>query len=74
MYVGPPDHTAVCRLSWEAIDEAVDTAIDGSCSRISITIHTDCSVAIAYDGTYPETLVPDIQTAMSNVVTQLDDG
>ena len=72
MYVGPPDHTAVCRLIWEAIDEAVDTAIDESCSRISVTIHTDCSVTIAYDGTYPETRAPDIQTAMTNMATQFE--
>ena len=72
MYVGPPDHTAVCRLIWETIDEAIDTDVNGTCSRISITIHTDCSVTIAYDGTYLETLAPNIQTAVNNIATQLD--
>src|SRR6266511_223864 len=46
MYVGPTNQFAVCRLIWDAIDEAVDTAITGSCRRISVTIHPDCSLPL----------------------------
>jgi len=70
MYVGPTDQSAVCRLIWDAIDEAVDTAINGSCRRISISIHPDCSLTIAYDGIYPETLAPDPRTALTDMATQ----
>jgi DNA gyrase subunit B len=70
MYVGPTDQSAMCRLIWDAIDEAVDTAINSSCRRISITIHPDCSLTIVYDGIYPETLAPDPRTALTDMATQ----
>src|SRR6266511_3234354 len=70
MYVGPTNQFAVCRLIWDATDEAVDTAINGSCRRISVTIHPDCSLTIAYDGIYPETLAPDPRTALTDMATQ----
>ena len=63
MYVGPTNQSAVHRIIRDVFDEAVDTAVNDSCRRISVTIHADHSLTIAYDGIYPETLVPDPRPA-----------
>jgi DNA gyrase subunit B len=50
MYIGSTDGRGLTHCLWEIIDNSVDEAIAGFCSRIEITLHPDGSCEVADNG------------------------
>ena len=50
MYIGSTDQRGLHHLIYEIVDNAVDEAMAGYCTRISITLETDQSVTIRDNG------------------------
>ena len=50
MYIGSTDSRGLMHCLWEIIDNAVDEALGGHCSRIEVDLHPDGSVEVRDDG------------------------
>ena len=50
MYIGSTDSRGLMHCVWEIIDNAVDEALSGHCTRIDITLHPDGSIEVRDDG------------------------
>jgi DNA gyrase/topoisomerase IV subunit B len=49
MYIGGVDATGLHHLLWEIVDNAVDEAMNGHCTRIRVTLHADGASATVAD-------------------------
>ncbi|MEU0492711.1 DNA gyrase/topoisomerase IV subunit B [Nocardiopsis changdeensis] len=50
MYIGSTDSRGLTHCMWEIIDNSVDEALGGFCTRIDVVLHNDGSVSVADDG------------------------
>lgn len=50
MYIGSTDTRGLMHCLWEIIDNSVDEALGGHCSRIDVTLHKDGSASVHDNG------------------------
>ena len=76
MYIGSTGPNGLHHLIWEVLDNSVDEAMAGRCSKISVSLEKDGSVTVVDDGSgipvkpHPKTEV----SALTTVLTTLHAG
>ncbi len=73
MYIGGTGPEGLHHLVWEVVDNSVDEAMAGACTRIDVTVHSDESVTVADDGrgipveTHAPTGLPVLELVMTKL-------
>ena len=71
MYIGSTSSTGLHHLVWEIVDNAVDEAMAGYCSRIEVTVHADNSITVVDNGRgipvdmHPVKKIPTLEVVMT---------
>jgi DNA gyrase subunit B len=50
MYIGSTDSRGLVHLLWEIVDNSVDEALAGHCTRVEVIMHADGSIEVFDDG------------------------
>ncbi|HEU0101511.1 MAG TPA: DNA topoisomerase IV subunit B [Mycobacteriales bacterium] len=50
MYIGSTDSKGLTHLAYEIVDNAVDEALAGHCTRVDVVLHDDGSIEVSDDG------------------------
>ncbi len=76
MYIGSTSITGLHHLVYEVVDNSVDEALAGYCSKITVAIHPDGSVTVSDNGRgIPFDMMPQYnKTALEIVMTKLHAG
>ena len=76
MYIGSTDSRGLMHCLWEIVDNSVDEALAGHCSRIEVLLHSDGSVEVGDNGRgIPVDVEPKTKlTGVEVVMTKLHAG
>jgi DNA gyrase subunit B len=73
MYIGSTDSRGLVHCLWEIVDNSVDEALGGHCSRIGVVLHADGSIEVGDDGRgipvdiEPKTGLPGVELVMTRL-------
>ena len=71
MYIGTTSSAGLHHLVWEIVDNSVDEAMAGYCSRIKVTVHADGSVTVEDNGRgipvekHPQKKIPTLEVVLT---------
>ena len=71
MYIGSTSASGLHHLVWEIVDNSVDEAMAGFCSKITVTVHVDGSVTVTDNGRgipvgrHPQKRIPTLEVVLT---------
>lgn len=71
MYIGSTSASGLHHLVWEIVDNSVDEAMAGFCTRIDVTVHADNSITVVDNGRgipvdkHPVKKIPTLEVVMT---------
>ncbi|MDX1647993.1 MAG: DNA topoisomerase (ATP-hydrolyzing) subunit B [Longimicrobiales bacterium] len=73
MYIGSTSARGLHHLVYEVVDNSIDEAMAGYCTRVTVTIHEDDSITVVDDGrgipvdVHPTEKIPGVELAMTTL-------
>ena len=71
MYIGTTSEAGLHHLVWEVVDNSVDEAMAGYCTKIKVTVHADGSVTVEDNGRgipvekHPQKKIPTLEVVLT---------